>query len=407
MHWFEQKRIYLDHASATPLAREVSSAPQEGEAFFANPGGIHADSVQARKKLESARGEIARELGCKPREVVCTSGLTESNNLAILGFARKLLLTGDSLAKTHWVVSAIEHDSVLECFGEVERLGGKVSFVNPDERGIISPEYVERTLRPETVFVSIGWANNEIGVVQPLRAIAQVLQARSGAKPIVFHSDAGQGPLYLFPHVHTLGVDLFALGGGKLYGPRTAGVLYVGKPDVLAPVLLGGSQEMGLRAGTEHLVPVVGFARALEIISKERKEEGARLQELRDMLARELSSRIPNLVVNGDLKHVLPHMLNVSIPDVSAEYVVLALDRDGISISTKSACREGESSSHVVAALSDAASKAHAEESEWRARNTLRFSLGRGTTRNDIMRAAESLERIVQSYPHFAKSPDK
>ena len=194
MNLFRTRRVYLDHASATPVLPDVVSTMRSQEAIFANPGAIHAEGVAAKRVLEEARKTIAGELGCKPRQVCFTSGLTESNNLGVLGFARKLALSGTSLENTHWVVSSIEHDSVLECFAEIERLGGNVSHVDPDAKGILTPEKVARALRPETVFVSIGWANNEIVVVQPLRAIARVLRAgRTGAR-VLFHSDARHGP---------------------------------------------------------------------------------------------------------------------------------------------------------------------------------------------------------------------
>ena len=405
LDFLRRRRIYLDNASATPVLSEVVRAMHSEEAF-ANPGAIHADGVSAKRMLEEARETIAAELGCKPRQVVFTSGLTESNNLAILGFARKLVLAGTPLESTHWIVSAIEHDSVLECFAEIERLGGVVSHADPDAKGIVTPEKIQRLLRPETVFVSVGWANNEIGVIQPLRAIAHLLSSGKTAARIVFHSDAGQGPLYLFPHVHTLGVDLFSLGAGKLYGPRGVGALYVNDKTLIAPTMLGGSQEGGLRAGTEEPVLAAGFARAFETISKERNGEAIRLSRLRDSLARELSARIEGLVINGDLKQALPHMLNISVPNISSEYLVLGLDHEGISISTKSACREGEQFSHVVEALGRAKNPASSKimTKEERAKNTLRFSLGRDTTASDIIRTVKALERVTRRTAIFAES---
>ena len=389
MKWWKE-RIYMDYASATPLLSESLRAMNAAEEHFANPGAIHEDGVRAKRTLEDAREAIARELGAKPRQIVFTSGLTESNNLAILGLVRKLQLSGKSIGGTHWIVSAIEHDSVLECFSEVERLGGIVTFIDPSQEGLISPEAITRTLRPETVFVSIGWANNEIGVVQPLAHIARSIEKHTATShSIIFHADAGQAPLYISPQVHTLGVDMLSLGAGKLYGPRTIGALYVKEPDTLAPMHLGGGQERGLRAGTEDVVPAVGLAKALKVISEERKDEYVRVQKLRDALLKGLSQKIPGLVVNGAIKHMLPHMLNISIPDISSEYVVLSLDREGIAISTKSACRSGERSSHVVQALGGPS---------WRSENTLRFSLGRSTTDKDIWRASETLERSLKAY---------
>ncbi len=400
MKWFGRKRIYLDYASAPPVLPEAIAAMREAEMLIGNAGAIHAEGVAAKKSLEDSRARIALLLGCKARELIITSGLTETNNLAILGFARKLEQTRRSLSGTHWLVSSIEHDSVLACFAEIERLGGTVSHVEPDERGIISPEAIERALRPETVFVSIGWANNEIGTVQPLGRIARAVRNKFkfgprkpeftgfGFTKPVFHSDAGQAPLYLPTVVSSLGVDLLSLGANKLYGPHGIGALYVSKEVALAPIIFGGKQERGLRAGTENVALAAGFAAAFEVVAYERKSETERLRNLRAALAHELATRIPGLVVNGDLKHALPHMLNVSMPDIQSEYVTLALDHTGIAVSTKSACREGEESrSHVIAALGG---------DGWRAQNTLRFSLGRNTSASDVQKVVSTLADIVK-----------
>src|SRR3989344_1522220 len=175
--WFSNKRrVYLDHASAPPVSREAVQAMREVEDLFGNPGAIHAEGVAAKRSLEDSRTRIASLLGCKARGLVFTSGLTEANNLAIVGFAKNLERTKRTLGGTHWLVSSIEHDSVLGCFSEIERMGGTVSYVEPDERGIILPESIGRALRIETVFLSVGWANNEVGTVQPLSKIARILR---------------------------------------------------------------------------------------------------------------------------------------------------------------------------------------------------------------------------------------
>jgi len=397
MGMFRKRRIYLDHASAPPVRKEALRAMREAEGFFGNPGAIHAEGVAAKQALENARFRIAALLGVKPRELVFTSGLTEANNLAILGYAKGLERIRRTLKGTHWIASAIEHDSVLGCFADIERQGGDVSYANPNEHGIVTPEEMQRLLKPETVFVSVSWANNEIGTIQPLAKIARVLRAheKSHGSSIAFHADAGQGPLYLPTVVHSLGVDILSLGSNKLYGPHGVGALFVDHRSLagkLAGIILGGSQEGGLRAGTENAALALGFAAAFECVARERELESKRLQELRDALARQLSERIPGLIVNGDIGHALPHMLNISIPNISSEYIVLALDRAGIAISTRSACREGEDSSHVVAALGG---------ESWRARNTLRISLGRDTRENHISRTVHEITRVVEAYQGF------
>ena len=404
------RRIYMDYASAPPVLPEAEAAMFEASQLVGNPGAIHKEAVDAKAKLETARENIARLLGVRSRELLFTSGLTESNNLAIVGFARWLerLLPrtvlgnseGRSLVNTHWIVGSIEHASVLECFGEVERLGGTVTFVESDARGIIMPDAVARRLKKDTVFVSIGWANNETGVIQPLRDIAAVLRAHEGANgtEVVFHTDAGQAPLYLPTLAHSLGVDMMSLGSNKLYGPHGVGALYVSSRPRLAPLVFGGKQERGLRAGTENVALAAGFAAAFDVIAGQREAETKRLKRLRDAFAKELLEKIPGAVINGDLKHAMPHMLNVSIPVAAgwrtSEYITLALDHEGIALSTKSACREGEeSTSYVVAALGESP-----PVGGWRAKNTLRFSLGRDTKEKDIHRVIHVLRAVLTKH---------
>lgn len=382
MQLFKKRRIYLDHASATPVLAQAAQTMDKALRLSGNPGSVHEEGVAASAMLEQARETVAHELGAKARQIVFTSGLTEGNNLAILGFARKLELSGVPLDATHWITSSIEHSSILESFGDIERRGGTVTFVEPNERGVIHFKTLMHALRPNTVFVSIGWGNSEIGIVQNIAALSRVIRAHESKMHVFFHSDAGQAPLYRAPQVHTLDVDMLSLGSGKLYGPHESGALYVREPEALAPVMLGGGQERGLRAGTEKVASAAGFAAALQIISQERATEAKRLAQLRDTLAKELLERVPGIVVNGDLDKSLPHMLNVSIPSISAEYLVLALDRAGVALSTKSTCHEGATASHVVAALGG---------EPWRAANTLRVSLGRETSARDIRATVHAL----------------
>lgn len=354
-----------------------------------NPGAIHREAVEAKHALQNARERIAKLLAVKPREILFTSGLTEANNLAIVGFAKQLERTRRTLAGTHWIVSSIEHSSVLACFGEVERMGGKVTHLDPDHRGLFSAERVAAALTPETVFISIGWANNEIGTIQPVRDIAAHIREheKRHARTVLFHTDAGQAPLYLSSTVHSLGVDLMALGSNKLYGPHGIGALYVSNRVALAPVLFGGPQERGLRAGTENVALAAGFACAFECIAVERERESRRLRKIRDDLARDIEKRVLGALVNGDIRHALPHMLNISIPNIASEYLALALDARGFALSTKSACREGEESrSHVVAALPG---------DEWRAAHTLRISCGRDTRASDAGRLVQAILAIL------------
>ncbi len=387
------KRIYLDYASATPVAAEAKRVMTHAMQTYANPGALHAEGVVAKRMLENAREHIAAHLGCKAREIIFTSGLTEANNIGIVGYARNLMFLRQdpALPKTHWIVSSIEHSSVLECFAEVERMGGNVTHVDPNPDGIIAVEKVNNALRPETVLVSVGWGNNEIGTIQSLSEIARALRVheKKHNSTVALQSDAGQAPLYRRAQVHSLGVDMFSLGSGKLYGPRGIGALYVSNRVGLVPVVFGGGQERGLRSGTEDPALAAGFAEAYDVIASEREWEVQRLRKLRDNFAHEIIGRIPGVIINGDLSHALPHMLNISIPgDRSGEYLVLALDHADVALSTKSACREGEARSHVVEALGG---------DSWRAQNTLRFSLGRDTTERDLKRTVATLAELCET----------
>lgn len=392
------RRIYLDYASAPPVRSEALAAMHAAEQYIGNPGAIHREAVEAKKSLEISREAIARILGVKAREVIFTAGLTDANNLGILGYARALERTRRTFAGTHWVVSSIEHASVLECFAEIERLGGEVAHIDPDHRGIVTAESLKHVLKKETVLVSIGWANNELGTIQPLREISALIHAHEHAQgtSVMLHTDAGQAPLYLATTLHSLGVDLCALGSNKLYGPHGIGALYISNRAEIARVAFGGKQERGLRPGTENVALAAGFAASFECAAKEREAEEKRLRALRDDLAAQLRAAIPGLIVNGDLAHALPHMLNVSIPEVSSEYVTLALDHAGIAVSTKSACREGEESeSHAVAALGRSPTGETLGGEPWVARNTLRFSLGRDTRASDIPVVVKAVKSFV------------
>lgn len=384
MWFFGKKRTYLDYASSTLPLKEAVLAMRAAEGLIGNPGGIHAEALAARQVLDTARDGVARELAVKGREIIFTSGLTEAINLAVLGFARKLQIK-NQFEGSHWILSSIEHSAVLESFGEIERMGGTVTYIDPNEKGIFDIEAVVNAVRKESVFLSIGWANNEIGVVQPIRDISRAVKEKNSA--IIFHSDAGQAPLYLSPQVHTLGVDLMSFGSNKLHGPHGVGVLYVATNTDMSAMILGGGQERGLRSGTENVALAAGFAAAFAKIAREREGEARRLRDVRNAFANEIEQKIDGVILNTDTKRALPHMLNISIPNIQSEYVALALDRAGIAVSTKSACAEGGAkASHVVAALGGP---------EWRATNTLRFSLGRDTRANDLEKTLAALLNIL------------
>ncbi len=391
-----RKRIYLDNATTTPVAPDVM---REMARFFAadfgNPGSIHAEGVVAKKAVTEARHNIARLLHAHADEIIFTSGGTEANNLAIAGFIHALHVRGRPYKKMHAITSVIEHASVLECFHELERRGVAVTYMPVNGDGIVMPKSVREALRLDTVLVSLMYANNEIGTIQPVAKIARVIRdfrqrgrLNLTEAPFPFlHTDASQAPQYLDCNRERLGVDMLTLDGQKMYGPKGVGALYAKRGTPLAPLFKGGGQERGLRPGTENVPLIAGFAKALEMAVKTREVESARLTALRDFLIGKVRMNTAGAVLNGSATERLPHNANFSFPGVDTEFLVLQLDAAGIACSTKSACKEGERESHVVAALGD---------DPRRATSTIRFSLGRATKRADISFLCAQLERILK-----------
>ena len=386
MRWFgfnEQKRIYLDHAAATPVRSEAMRAWTDAVRIFGNPGSLHSEGVAAIELLEKAREAVAHVFQSRAWEMVFMSGGTEGNNIAIFG-----ALGHGSLSEVHVIVSSIEHPSVLEPIAELERRGARVTRITPDTLGRITPEAVQDALTPQTCFVSIGWANSEIGVVQPLSTIAKAIHMheKEHGTRIIFHTDAGQAPLYLKNTVHSLGVDLMTLDSGKLYGPRGIGALFVKHGVSLAPIMYGGGQEGGVRPGTENPALAMGFVAALQAMAHERESESKRLAELKQEFLDAVMATIPDVILNGNIEDTLPHVVNISIPRMDAEYVALALDHRGVAVSTKTSCKEGERESAVIRALGG---------TDDRASSALRFSFGLSTTSGDVVHAVKELAEIV------------
>ncbi len=365
--------------------------------LFANPSAIHRDGLAAQEALEVARKKIARVFEVPAHSIYFTSGGTEGNNLAIFGVSRARVFAHPE-KKVHLVVSSIEHASILEPIAHMREMGVSVTLIAPDTEGRITADAVRAVLTPDTALVSIGWANGEVGTVQSLHTIAQCIRAyeKEHGSSIVFHTDAGQAPLYLPTMAAGLGVDVITLDSGKLYGPRGVGALYVRDESMLAPVLYGGGQERGIRPGTENVVLAAGFAEALAEAARGRKEASRRVATLRVQFIDALKIALPDAIVNGSRDAALPHIVHLSIPDIDAEYVALALDAAGISISTKSSCEEGERVSRVVSAMVG-------PEELWRAQNTLRISFGSDTAEGDVTFCAQALQDAVARYRSFAK----
>ncbi len=381
-------RTYLDFATTTPLDARVERAMKPyWTKSFGNPSSLHAEGVLAKESLESARRDVANAIQAHPHEIIFTGSGTEANNLAILGCVRAHLTRGTKPEALHALVSSIEHSSVRECFEELARLGVRVETIPVSSQGIVSLESIEKLLKPETVLISVMYANNEIGTIQPIRKIASIVRKRydGNTKPAL-HVDACQAPLYLSVLQSYLGADLVSFDAHKMYGPKGVGALYVREGTKLTPILFGGGQERGRRPGTENIPLVIGFAKALELAVSGREKESKRITLLRDMFFNELMKVIPSAVVNGDAHERLPNNVNIAITGLDAEFACVQLDTRGISCSAKSACLEGVKDSFVISALG---------KGNDASRSSLRFSLGRSTTRSDVRRAVRALSEVA------------
>jgi cysteine desulfurase len=376
----EPKTIYLDHAAATPLDTRVLKAmnPYLTRDFY-NPSANYLAARDVRKALESARARTAHPLGARPAEIVFTAGGTEANNLAISGVMERF---PDGNA----VVSAIEHDSVLEPAGRYEC---REAAVKSDGR--LDLDDLRRRIDGDTVLVSVCYANGEIGTVQPLREVARIVQEersrRGPSRPLILHTDACQAANYLDLHVARLGVDLMTLNGGKIYGPKQSGALYVKAGLELKPLIFGGGQERGLRSGTENVAAAIGFAEALDLAQGMKTEETARLRGLRKTFMEGLAAEVPGVIFNQSVKYHLPNNLHATFPGQDNERLLIKLDGAGIMAAAGSACSaDSGEPSHVLKAIG-------LDDSD--ARASLRFTMGRGTTEPMIKKTVRTLSTLL------------
>lgn len=375
-------RVYLDNAAATPLdsavKREINFV---SEKFFGNPSSIYEEGRLAKKILEEARKKIANIINALSEEIIFTSGGTEGNNLAIFGIA-----TAKEKKGRHLITSKIEHPSVLNCFKELEKRGFETTYLNVDKNGFVNPKELKSAIRKDTILVSIIYANHEIGVIQPISEMSKIIKT---ANPdTIFHLDACQASNYLDLNVEKLAIDLMTVNGSKIYGPKGAGFLYIRKGVNIKPLFFGGEQEKRLRPGTENIPLIAGFAKALEVAEKIKNSESKRLSLLRDYFIKKILSSIPQTALNGDKKQRLPNNVNVSIYGIEGEAAVLHLDGEGVACSTGSACTsEKLEPSHIITALGLPYEFSH---------GSLRFTLGRNTTKKDIDYTLKKLQRTVK-----------
>ena len=372
-------RIYLDYAATAPVLPEVLDAMLPFfMSQFGNPSGVHAFGRETRKAVEQARRRTAGLLGADSREIVFTSGGSESNNLAIKGAAYSLRTKGN-----HIVTSKIEHPSVLNTCRWLEKQGFRVTYLPVDSCGTVSPEDVREAICPDTVLVSIMTANNEIGTVQHVSEIGEICRD----KGVVFHSDAVQAAGMLKTDVRAMNVDLLSLSAHKFHGPKGTGALYVRKGTKLEAVIHGGEQERGLRAGTENVPGIVGLGKAAEIAGSEMKKNTAQIRELRDLLIQRIQEKVPDAFLNGHPVNRLPNNCHFSFSGIESEALLLRLDLAGISVSGGSACTSGSMEpSHVLQAIG---------LKDEMLRSGIRMTLGKETTREEIERTAQILPEIV------------
>lgn len=370
-------QLYLDHAAATPIDPAVFEAmkPHMMDHFY-NPSATYLAGRSARRALEDARSDIAQSLGARPTEMILTAGGSEANNLAVRGVmgtkpTQKIL------------VSSIEHDSVLAAAGMFS-----YELIPVNAHGLVDLSALAAMLDDSVAMVSVMYVNNEVGTVQPIAAIAALLAERypdRSSRPL-FHTDACQAPLYLDMHVHRLGVDMMTINGGKVYGPKQTGVLFVRVGVSLQPLIYGGGQEQGLRSGTENTAGAVGLAAALTAAQMARKSETLRLRDIQHKTIHNLTAVLPTIRINGSRKHRTPSNIHFTIPGVDNERLMMQLDERGFMVAVGSACSaSSEAPSHVLMAMG---------LSEANAQSSIRITMGRTTTQADMDRFVAALSQL-------------
>ncbi len=389
-----KNRVYLDYASRTPIDPSVLKViDQTYKNFYGNPSALYKEALDSKAEIDKARSSIAKALGARRDEIVFTSGGTESDNLALLGVLEKIKDSNLGY-RPHVLISSIEHSAVYNFLDKKYDLD--IEIVPVDDSGVLDLKIFSKLLRKETVLVSVMYANNEIGTIEPVKEIAKIIRKfkkdssreESGTYPLL-HTDAVQALNYCDLNVQKLGVDMMSIAGGKIYGPYGIGALYVKSGIPLKNIFEGGSQEFGLRPGTENTPSIVAFASAVEKVCSLRDAETQRLSLLQRFLFNSLKSVWPGLVINGSLENRLPNNIHFSIPDFSSELLVIELDNQGIAVSSKSACKsDSDQVSHVMKALGDRNNKI----------GDIRISLGRYTTKRDLEKLIEALKKIRKKY---------
>ncbi|MCM8819605.1 MAG: cysteine desulfurase NifS [Candidatus Omnitrophica bacterium] len=379
------KKIYLDHNATTPTHPEVVKAMLPYyEEVFGNASSIHKFGQEAKKAIDEAREKVAEFISAKPEEIVFTSGGTEANNFAIKGVAYSNQERGK-----HIITSSVEHHAVLNPCGYLEKKGFKVTYLPVDKYGLVDPEDVKKAITKETILVTIMHANNEVGTIQPIAEIGKIIKEAStnNKQKIYFHTDAIQSVSKIPINVDELNVDLLSLSGHKIYGPKGIGALYIRKGTKIEPLIHGGHHERNRRAGTENVPAIVGLGKAIEIVKEDMEKEAIYLTNLREKLYQGIINKVDNVYLNGHPSKRLPNTLNLCFEFVEGESIILNLDMKGVAVSSGSACTSGSlEPSHVLSAMGVPPALAQ---------GSIRFSLGRFTTEEDIDYVVEVLPQII------------
>lgn len=375
------ERIYLDHAATSPMdERVLEEMKPHFFGSFGNPSSIHSFGRESRKWVDEARADIAREISAKEQEIIFTSGGTEADNLAIFGTAAARKNEGK-----HIITTAIEHHAVLHACEKLEEDGFEVTYLIPGPSGRISANQVKEALRDDTILVTVMYGNNEVGTIQPIDEIGELLSGHQA----YFHTDAVQAFGYMPIDVKKSRIDMLSVSGHKLNGPKGTGFLYVNQEVKLSPILLGGEQERKRRAGTENVPGIAGLREAVVLSNREREEKTAKYKEFKNIIMSTLEEAGVTAEVNGDAEKCLPHILNLYFPGVPVEALLVNLDMEGIAVSSGSACTAGSVlPSHVLTAMFGSESG--------RLTSSIRLSFGLGNTAEQIETAAEKLAAVVK-----------
>jgi len=385
--WFRSKRIYADAAASTPLSRRARQELLRVLDFFGNPGALHKEALAAKQELERARASVAQSVGAHADEIVFTASGTEANNLAIMGTLAPRLRMGEKLAA---VTSVVEHQSVLAPLNALEREGLELSVVDVQQDGLMFPSAVPDAMQANTALVSVQLINSEMGAIQPIRDIAKALRRTQGS--VLLHVDASQAPLWYDLKVEKLGVDMMTLDAQKVMGPKGIGVLYIKRGTLIDPIIWGGGQERGKRAGTENAPLAASFAAALADAQSGVDKRVKKVAAVRDFLHNEIKKVIPDVVLHGPTsgESRVANNLTISIPGLDGQMCTVAMDAAGIAISTRSACStDDEEPSYVVMALGT---------DKKTAKEAVRITLLPDSSYSDARRIAQALSEIANRY---------